>query len=293
MSSIPVISSLIRSRIDEFRWDFLHSAERLFVDRSTGNLIHPGEFGTYRERLVARLLSQVLPGRYQCATGFLVNPDECVSSQCDLVIYDREENPCLQSTELQRFFPVETVYGVGEVKSTVSKADFKTHLKKLAMVKAMRSRVLTELPLRPWSVRTYPFDPTKVEWHNIVTFLVCAKLDFDLREIAQDLALAYDSVGERVNWHNLILSLDDGMFGYSTIWPNDGNPRETPYPFPTRNGDPCRSEFVIAEDRFMHIENFLGSLSWALNTTTIWEFNAMHYRSNRAPTYQVIQELVK
>ena len=54
-----IFSKLIRGKIEQFESDFLNISRQVFVDKD-GKLIHPGEFGMYREKIVAEFLKPFL-----------------------------------------------------------------------------------------------------------------------------------------------------------------------------------------------------------------------------------------
>jgi hypothetical protein len=114
--------------------DLLYIGKNIFSN-DNGKLIHPGEFGIYREAICKRFLEFIIPKKLSIDNGFLINTNNEVSTQCDIVIYDSKHTPLVQSNELQRFFPIETVCAIGEVKSTLSKAQLKETLLKLSKVK--------------------------------------------------------------------------------------------------------------------------------------------------------------
>ena len=73
----------------------------------------------YRERIVSDLLKPFLPSRLAVGTGFIITHQNKQSTQCDLIIYDKENTPVIENGD-QRFFPVECVIGVVEVKNISS-----------------------------------------------------------------------------------------------------------------------------------------------------------------------------
>ena len=71
---------------------------------------------------------------------YLVNSDNEKSTQCDIVIYDPNAMPVVQNDQKQRFFLVEAVASLGEVKSQQSKFELKKTLNKLQKVKEKRKQ---------------------------------------------------------------------------------------------------------------------------------------------------------
>ena len=117
-----IFSNILENQIKKFVSDFSIEAEQLFYD-SENKLFHPGEYGKFREETVKQLLQLIVPQSYGISDGFIINAkDEC-SKQCDIIIFDKESTPIIKD-DRHRFFPVEGVVGIGEIKSTLSKSDF-------------------------------------------------------------------------------------------------------------------------------------------------------------------------
>lgn len=57
----------------------------------------------YRERIVSDLLKPFLPSRLAVGTGFIITHQNKQSTQCDLIIYDKENTPVIENGD-QRFF---------------------------------------------------------------------------------------------------------------------------------------------------------------------------------------------
>jgi len=152
--------SLINERIDVFRRAFVQSAHALFVDPASGRSRHPGEQGTYREAITKDFLRDLIPRRLGIGSGFVVCPNGEVSTQCDIIIYDLEA-PVFESIERQRFYPVESVCGIGEVKSDVgSMPALNGVLTKLAAIKKLRRSLVSPVVRhRDKSLDGRPYDP--------------------------------------------------------------------------------------------------------------------------------------
>ncbi|HKP95408.1 MAG TPA: DUF6602 domain-containing protein, partial [Fibrobacteria bacterium] len=136
-----VFDALLVEQFEIFKQAFVSSSRQIFFDESTQRLIHPGEFGTFRETICKDFLRHFVPRRLGFGTGFLINTFDEISTQCDIVVYDSNVTPLIQSEEKQRFFPVESVCGVGEIKSVLNKTSLKSALNKLAEVKRISERV--------------------------------------------------------------------------------------------------------------------------------------------------------
>ena len=135
-----IFESLIKSKIEKFYNDYIDLSRQIFVNED-GTLIHPGEFGTYREKIIKSLLQPFLPSRLDIGSGFIITAKDNISTRCDIVIYDKANTPVIE-TEEQRFFPIECVVGVIEVKSKLTKYTFKEALRKLAKIKELKNDIV-------------------------------------------------------------------------------------------------------------------------------------------------------
>lgn len=212
------ISSLLDEKMNHFKLSFNESSRQLFAD-SEGKLVHPGEFGEYRESITKDFLSALIPQRMGIDSGFVVTSSGDISTQCDLVIYDKSVTPLLKTENLQRFFPIESVCAVGEVKSVLSLADLKKALRKLAKVKSMRDSLFepTYIYCSKKSGDFGEFQPELDEKDQIISFLICESFDFDLKEnFSKILACYKEELPQRpfCHRHNLILSIEDGLLAY-------------------------------------------------------------------------------
>ena len=132
-----LISILIDSSIKQFKDDYLHCC-KLFLDDSKKNgLTHAGEFGMYREKILSQFLQRFLPENMSINNGFVINCEGGYSTQTDIIIYDKDYTHKLENVG-SNFFPAETIYAIGEVKSELDKPELKKALEKLKKTKEMR-----------------------------------------------------------------------------------------------------------------------------------------------------------
>jgi len=224
------VATILDEKILAFRTAFLSSSRRLFF-RPDGVAVHNGEFGCYREELVRALVAQFAPERMAVDTGFIVTAQGGLSTQCDIVLYDRRCTPLIRNHDRQRFFPVESVCAVGEVKSVLGFSAAKEALRKLAAVKGMRDGLYRPSYVHSLKDSAHPtYAPETDELDQIVTFLVCERLDFDAGVRLGELQEAYVEAQPKrpsCHRHNLLLSVADGLGAYAL---EDG----TMYAFPSR-----------------------------------------------------------
>jgi len=208
-----VFTALLDEKIRSLIAAYDDTSQHIFYDDVTKRLRHAGEFGTYRESIVREFLRFFIPGRIDIHTGFLITATDKVSTQCDIVAFDAKNTPLIESGERQRFFPVETVCAVGEVKSAISKTELRAALNKLARVKAMREEIPSPAIIR--RERQGEFDPLNYGYDQLASFIICQRFDFDHTTLADDIDSFYDSDVARRHRHNMVLSLHDGLLLYA------------------------------------------------------------------------------
>lgn len=208
------IDSLIIQNINDFRRDFINSSQKLFYDSQKKKFIHPGEYGVYREKICKRFLRQFIPNDFDISSGFVVNNIGLISTQCDIVIYHKETTPLISDYNNNFFFTNETVVAIGEVKSKLSKTELKKALNKLAICKQIRKNIKEPSILKQRIKMSY--SPQKNHYDNIVSFLICENFSFDKSDLINEISSFYDKSIEPIYKHNMILSLNDGLFTYFT-----------------------------------------------------------------------------
>ena len=268
--SNKVLQSLTIERIERLRLAF-SSSKNVFWDTETGRLSHPGEYGTFREKAVQELLKLFTPEQFGIDNGFVITNLGDVSSQCDVIIFDRSKTPSIVTESHQRFFPVESVVAVGEVKSNVgSGSSLIGFLSKLAKIKALRERITNPSPYRSHENRSY--EPHRHPFDQMFTFLICNKFAFDPKSIK----LEYDKQTPVRFRHNLVLSITDGLYCYGTI----GGPPNIPYPN-TADTEHLIQWISAGNDELpSHIGIFLSYLYNALNVVTLLEPDMALYLSD-------------
>lgn len=98
---------------------------------------HQGVKGDANESALRDLLTRFIPGRYGVGTGIVVDRTGRQSRQCDVVVYDRERYPSLLDMAHAHMFPVDLVYAVVEVKTTLSAEKAKEALANIASVREL------------------------------------------------------------------------------------------------------------------------------------------------------------
>jgi hypothetical protein len=93
--------------------------------------------GSRREDTLREFLSKTLPKRLAVATGEVAASDGQLSPQIDIIIFDALDTPLLDRSESSVVVPVEGVYAVIEVASTLDGAKLQTDAAKIRAVKGM------------------------------------------------------------------------------------------------------------------------------------------------------------
>jgi len=257
-------TALLNEKIELFTHSFSVAARQSFVDPSTGKLFHAGEFGTYRENILRDFLRLAVPARLELGSGFLINAAGDVSTQADIVVYDRSAVPRIESNEHQRFFPVEGVCAIGEVKSRLSKTALREALNKLARVKAKADHVSSTIPIfRSHVLKDSPFARESIPYDQLFSFLVCEGFDFDPTSLANEVGGWYEPDIKEHHKHNMVFSVENGLLLYV-----DKNKKSWMYP-PTAQL-PAKNRFISAlpQDK-THFYMFSTYMNTATTSATI------------------------
>lgn len=221
--SSKIFDALFNEKIEFFRNSFSKNSE-IYFDKNR-KLISPLEYGIYKEQACKDFLKFIIPSKYRIDDGFVINANDEISTQCDIVIYDSNNTPLFESGTRQRFFPMETVLAIGEVKSTLSKSQFKSAINKLAKSKAIRREktiptIISRKTKEKFDNYTHPYD-------QIFSFIICQKLNFKVTNT--DFDKLYEKEIPENDKHNMILSIEDGLFLYRHSIKGEDN--FCPFPF--------------------------------------------------------------
>lgn len=249
-----ILKTIIDEKVSIFINSFSNTSEKLFLGQDD-KLIHPGEFGIYRERICKELLKAFIPSNLKISDGFIISSDESVSTQCDLIVYDPTKTPLIE-VGYNRFFPIECVNAVFEIKSNLDKSKLKESLIKLSNIKRIRKCYC---------------DKEAGDKKNIFTALICNSFTFNSDNLCEWLDKSvYDNINKE-HRHNMVLSIHDGAFGYSiekcyeTFNNMDFNYSykslcETFFEFPINLGCYLNSQVINANEDNRHIISFLSNL---------------------------------
>ena len=126
--------------------------------REAGFIKHAGDKGENREHILREVLATHLPKKYGVAKGEIVTKEGQHSHSADIVIYDAANCPVLYS-EKTAIIPIEGVFGVIEVKSSLSKAEFIGAARQIEAFKKMAPRELGVIETREYVTVHRPSRP--------------------------------------------------------------------------------------------------------------------------------------
>jgi hypothetical protein len=100
---------------------------------------HNPELGRLNETHLVKLLKDYLPPKIGIGTGFIVCGGSAPrqSPQCDIVLYDSLNNAPMYKSDAWSIYPIEMVYGVIEVKTTLNVQTLTEAFEKCASIRAM------------------------------------------------------------------------------------------------------------------------------------------------------------
>lgn len=249
------------------------NSKKIFWDEKKNKLFHPGEYGSYREQIVTNWLKMYTPERFGMSSGFIINSTGAISSQCDIIIYDKFVAPKIENSDQQRFFPVECVVAACEVKSTIKSInELNSHLNKLAKVKKLRIDVVD--PVASSRYFNSPLNPTLNSFDNIFTMIICNNFGFKFDKKNID----YKSTSPHLR-HNLVLSLENGCLLYKEV---RNATTETLINIPFKENKQFENYFIEASDDELpaHVKNFLNQYCSGIGLTTVLSADMSHYFLN-------------
>ncbi len=131
--------------------DLFASIETTLLARfkESGFIQHAGDKGENREEILRKFLEKHLPKRYGVTKGEVITKDGNRSHAIDIIIYDADNCPVLYSGKTS-IVPIEGVYGIIEVKSSLSKAEFEDAAAKIESFKRLAPRDLGVIATREY-----------------------------------------------------------------------------------------------------------------------------------------------
>lgn len=277
---------ILNQCIEKFIFDFKRWSRQIYTNKATNKLIHAGEFGTYRETLCKEFLTHFIPQTLAIGSGYVIGHNDFISNQSDIIVYDKELTPMIEDINKQRFFPIENVVAVCEIKSKLTKTQFIDSLTYLKKIKKERSNLDTPCFHQSYmgNQQRPAYSPEGVLTDQIGTFIICEKLDFNFREFNFEEFYKDEHPSTKIN---MILSLDDGVFLYKSV-----DNYLTPYPF---DSSPRKGIFNLCKykeaDKFIPIKIFASNFFTFTKTSIRLHSDIASYISINSDTFE--KELIK
>lgn len=274
-----IFETVLNRKIEIFASTFIEDSASIFFEEN--KLIHPGEYGKYRENSLKELLRHIT--KHKVSDGFIITPDDKVSTQIDIVIFKNDEAPILEKNYID-FFSVESVIAIGEVKSTLDRTAFIDTIRKLATNKQLHQSRKGKCLKKEYN---------GPEHDEIISFLVCKTTSFDISTLNFD--EIYIGIEQKYR-HNFILDLDKGLIGYefpfknlnaddtNVFVQNKGNIDATvwyEYPNLTFNNNlyKCKDIYhpIQTDKKYNHIHLFLTKLTQTIEYKNLYSTELLNY----------------
>jgi len=114
--------------------------EKMLIDfkEISSQITHRGSKGKMREiEIIKEYLSKYLPGNIGISNGEIIATNDFVSSECDIVLYEKNSTPYLIHKDGYQVFPIECIYGVIEIKSLLDSKQLQDSIHKIKELKKM------------------------------------------------------------------------------------------------------------------------------------------------------------
>lgn len=188
-----------------------NAAEHMARDLRARLVKHPSEAGRARESILREFLQSHLARRFEVSTGFAFDASGGVSRQLDVVVADTQLASPFRVPGGVRFFPCETVVGVGQVKSSLDTRDgFREALENLRSAKELDRSSNGRAFDRVWREH---LDYRENHLHQVFTFLFITGRSLS-PETARDELEGFLSAHEPHLWPNVVIAQDRFLLTY-------------------------------------------------------------------------------
>ncbi|MFP8644561.1 DUF6602 domain-containing protein [Priestia aryabhattai] len=115
------------------------AAKKMQIDFAevTENINHMGERGSSREEILLSYLEKYIPIKYEMNNGVIIDATGEQSRQQDIIIYDSFNSPVLLNMQSTKMIPIESVFSVIEVKSSLNKVEINKCVNNISSVKSL------------------------------------------------------------------------------------------------------------------------------------------------------------
>jgi hypothetical protein len=126
----------------------IHAASKkmqIDFEEVTENINHMGERGSSREEILLSYLRKYIPIKYEMNNGIIIDGTGEQSRQQDIIIYDSFNSPVLLNMQSTKMIPIESVFSVIEVKSSLNKTEINKCVNNISSVKSLVKYSLDEI----------------------------------------------------------------------------------------------------------------------------------------------------
>lgn len=196
MDNKPTRFSIFQEASKKLRQDF----ERI------KNLPHQGEKGREAENILKTFLKEHLPKRFDVCSGFILDRSDVVSRQTDVIIYDANSCPTLETFEDNLIIPSDNATAVIEVKSNLTEKDIFDAAEKISQIKSL-SKSKIDLPEGPWNIKT-------------IGILFAFKATLSIETVGKHYysTIAKHGIGRHIDY---VFILDEGMLSINAHLPGE------------------------------------------------------------------------
>lgn len=204
----------LRSKDREFHGlerEFLYHQAQMLVDYGkTRDIKHPRDVGTAREQILRKFLTEggYLPKRYAVSDRSVrvVSTTGHISNEIDIALYDPIDSLTLMNREdVYEVHPIESVYGVIQVKSLLTNRELQSGLLNLASFKKLDRPVAGQPPSRMFRGR----QPSGRGFGLLFAY----GSDMAWGDVIRELEAYAKAHPQRV-WPNAVFILDKGFFRF-------------------------------------------------------------------------------
>ena len=193
--------------------------ELVYAFEKAGKTTNPHAVGEGREKSAIQRMKDILPDGVGIGSGFIIDSNGNVSSQCDIILY--EKNLCLKFNsydEKNSYYNCESVIAVGEVKSDLTKDELKDTIKKFNKIKNLKRKIYNENVFRSYlspngvygtiEQRINQFENST---DQIFTFLICKSFKMTTQNIIDTIKTETNNKYEYIN---CLMSLENIFISY-------------------------------------------------------------------------------
>lgn len=205
--------------VDDLGKDLVRDFEK------AGKTTHPHSVGEGREKSAINKLKDILPSGIGVGSGFVIDSFGNVSSQCDIVIY--EKDLCIKfnsDDDRNCYYNCESVIAVGEVKSNLNKRDLEDSINKFKKIRNLKRKIENPRNFRNYLSKLTAYGAESQSYNQnlkcldqIFTFILCNSFMINYKNIIE-IIKENENIYE---YPNAIVSIDGMLIGYSKRYEDD------------------------------------------------------------------------